>query len=144
MPLNLSLVRQDICLLSGGLWQPTVLLQGSVFFAPSDLLFSVMKIMVIWTQSFGEGEQKGWFRSREWQSSAKTGHVGVIEVNHRTRYESRNGYLWVISKDFQAPENCLLIYSGEQNIEQLACEAEGTTKHQINLSRLCSYNCFAG
>lgn len=40
----------------------------------------------------------------------------------------------VISKDFQAHGNCLWMYAGEQNIEQLVFEAEGTTKLQINWS----------
>lgn len=56
-----------------------------LFVPPSDLLFSGMKIMVIWTQFLGEGVGRDWIRSRGWHSSAKTGYVGVIEVNHRTR-----------------------------------------------------------
>lgn len=66
-----------------------------LFSPPLDLLFSEMKIMVIWTLFAGEREGRDWIRSGGCLSSAKTGHVGVIEVNHRARWqESRNGYHW--------------------------------------------------
>lgn len=62
--------------------------------------------MVIWSP--GEGEGGLWIRSGAWQSSAKSGHVGVIEVNHRLD-DSRAGMeiIGVISKEFQAQGNCL-------------------------------------
>jgi len=54
-----------------------------LFFPPPDCLFSAVKPMVIWARFLGEGEGRGWVRSRGRQSSAETGLVAGLEVSQK-------------------------------------------------------------
>lgn len=68
--------------------------------------------------------------SKDWPYGSNRGAITELDDMSQAVMD----IIRVISKDFQAHGNCLWMYAGEQNIEQLVFEAEGTTKLQINWS----------